>query len=104
LIQSNKAKVAVVTGSSKGIGKVIATEFAKSSYNVIINARDEEEELKRAAEDISKSIDGNNRIIPIKGDSTRTSLYINNGRNYKEIWKNRCFNKQCGNRGRSKED
>jgi short-subunit dehydrogenase len=53
MIQTNKAKVAVVTGSSKGIGKAIATEFAKASYDLIINARDEEE-LKRAAEDISK--------------------------------------------------
>jgi NAD(P)-dependent dehydrogenase (short-subunit alcohol dehydrogenase family) len=30
-------KVAIVTGSSKGIGKAIATEFAKAGYSVVIN-------------------------------------------------------------------
>ena len=29
-------KVAVVTGSSKGIGKAIAVEFAKEAYNVVL--------------------------------------------------------------------
>ena len=43
MIKTNKAKVAVVTGSSKGIGKAIATEFAKASNDLIINTRDEEE-------------------------------------------------------------
>jgi len=38
-------KVAVVTGSSKGIGKAIAVEFAKEGYNVVLNARDEKEYL-----------------------------------------------------------
>jgi short-subunit dehydrogenase len=47
-------KVAVVTGSSKGIGKAIATEFAKAGYSVVINSRDEEE-LKNTATDISES-------------------------------------------------
>jgi 3-oxoacyl-[acyl-carrier protein] reductase len=36
-------KVAVVTGSSKGIGKAIAVEFAKEGYNIVLNARDEKE-------------------------------------------------------------
>ena len=45
---SNKERIAVVTGSSKGIGKAIAMEFAKVGYSVIINARNEEE-LKQAA-------------------------------------------------------
>jgi NAD(P)-dependent dehydrogenase (short-subunit alcohol dehydrogenase family) len=29
-------KVVVVTGSSKGIGKSIAVEFAKEGYNVVL--------------------------------------------------------------------
>ena len=33
-------KVAVVTGSSKGIGKTIAIEFAKEGYKIVLNARD----------------------------------------------------------------
>jgi 3-oxoacyl-[acyl-carrier protein] reductase len=38
---NNNERVAIVTGSSKGIGKAIATEFAKAGYSVVINARDE---------------------------------------------------------------
>jgi short-subunit dehydrogenase len=36
-------KVAVVTGSSKGIGKAIAMEFAKEGYRIVLNAREEKE-------------------------------------------------------------
>jgi NAD(P)-dependent dehydrogenase (short-subunit alcohol dehydrogenase family) len=60
-------RVAVVTGSSKGIGKAIATEFANSGYSVVINARNEEE-LKQSAEDISKSIRDGGKVIFIPGD------------------------------------
>jgi 3-oxoacyl-[acyl-carrier protein] reductase len=42
-INTNNRRVAVVTGSSKGIGKAIAMEFAKAGYSVVINARTEEE-------------------------------------------------------------
>jgi short-subunit dehydrogenase len=52
---NNSERVAVVTGSSKGIGKATAIEFANARYSVVINARDETE-LKQAAEDISKFI------------------------------------------------
>jgi len=48
---NNERRVAVVTGSSKGIGKAIALEFANAGYSVVINARNEEE-LKQAAKDI----------------------------------------------------
>jgi NAD(P)-dependent dehydrogenase (short-subunit alcohol dehydrogenase family) len=36
-------KVAIVTGSSRGIGESIAIEFAKTGYNIVINSRDKEE-------------------------------------------------------------
>ena len=75
MIQTNKSKVAVVTGSIKGIGKAIATEFAKASYELTINARDEEE-LKRAAEDISKSVSDNNRIVPVTGDISQEQVCV----------------------------
>ena len=53
---SNNRRVAVITGSSKGIGKAIAMEFAKVGYSVVVNARNEEE-LKQATkifQDLSK--------------------------------------------------
>lgn len=34
----NDSKVVVITGSSKGIGKAIAKEFAKSGYSLVLNA------------------------------------------------------------------
>jgi NAD(P)-dependent dehydrogenase (short-subunit alcohol dehydrogenase family) len=44
-------KVVVVTGSSRGIGKAIATEFAREGYRIVLNAR-EGTELSEAANDI----------------------------------------------------
>jgi len=70
---STRERVAVVTGSSKGIGKAIATEFANAGYSVVINARNEEE-LKRAAEDISKSNKDGGKVIAIPGDISNEHL------------------------------
>jgi NAD(P)-dependent dehydrogenase (short-subunit alcohol dehydrogenase family) len=50
---------AVVTGASKGLGEVIATFLARSGYNVVITARDEDA-LARAAKRIGAT--------PIAGD------------------------------------
>ena len=46
----------MVTGSSKGIGKAIAIEFANNGYKAILNAR-YESELSEAA---------NNLLNPLK--------------------------------------
>jgi glucose 1-dehydrogenase len=72
---SNKERVAVVTGSSKGIGKAIAMEFAKAGYSVVINARNEEE-LKQAAEDISKSVKYDGKVVSIAGDISQEPVCI----------------------------
>ncbi|MFL6368908.1 MAG: SDR family NAD(P)-dependent oxidoreductase [Nitrososphaeraceae archaeon] len=72
---NNGRRVAVVTGSSRGIGKAIATEFASAGYSVVINARNEEE-LKHAAEDISKSIKDGGRIVSVPGDISREPVCI----------------------------
>ncbi len=67
---NNDVKVAVVTGSSRGIGKAIAKEFAKNGYAVVLNSRDEQD-LSRAAQDIAKEIGNNNNnnvISYIPGD------------------------------------
>jgi short-subunit dehydrogenase len=50
-LNNNTNKVAIITGSSKGIGKAIAMEFAKAGYNIVINARDEDE-LNKSKSDI----------------------------------------------------
>ena len=71
----NERRVAVVTGSSKGIGKAIALEFANAGYSVVINARNEEE-LKQAAKDISKSIKDAGRIVSVPGDISQESVCI----------------------------
>ncbi len=65
-------KVVVVTGSSRGIGKAIAKEFAKNGYSVVLNARDEEE-LKQASKEIEdetkQNEDNNNsKIALVVGD------------------------------------
>src|SRR5919205_1333310 len=72
---NNERRVAVVTGSSKGIGKAIALEFANAGYSVVINARNKEE-LNQAAKDISKSIKDAGRIVSIPGDISKESVCI----------------------------
>jgi glucose 1-dehydrogenase len=72
---SNNGKVAVITGSSKGIGKAIAKEFAKNGYSVVLNSRDEED-LSRAAQDIAKEIgnNNNNMVSYIPGDISQERI------------------------------
>lgn len=45
-------KVALVTGSSRGIGKAIVEDFAKKGYNVVINYIKEDEEAKKLKEEL----------------------------------------------------
>ena len=49
-----EGKVAVVTGSNRGIGKGIAVALAKEGCNVIINSYREDEEAKKTVEEIKK--------------------------------------------------
>jgi glucose 1-dehydrogenase len=72
---NGERRVAVVTGSSKGIGKAIAMEFANAGYSVVINARNEEE-LNQAAEDISNSIKDAGRIVSMPGDISQEPVCI----------------------------
>ncbi len=55
-------KVVVVTGSSRGIGKAIATEFAREGYRIVLNAR-EGTELSEAANDIKKAVGYNGELM-----------------------------------------
>lgn len=47
-------KTALVTGSSKGIGKAIAIELAKNKINVVVNYNNDEKEAVKAVEEIKK--------------------------------------------------
>src|SRR3954464_8256706 len=58
----NQKKVAIVTGSSRGIGKAIAREFAKNGYSIVLNARDESE-LKQSLSEITNEITGTDSEI-----------------------------------------
>lgn len=45
-----KGKVAIVTGSSRGIGKAIALELAKKGFNIVVNSRKQNDIQKFAKE------------------------------------------------------
>jgi 3-oxoacyl-[acyl-carrier protein] reductase len=48
----NNRKTAIVTGSSRGIGRAIAYAFAKNGYNVVINYNNSELESEQLVEEI----------------------------------------------------
>ncbi|MCB0851831.1 MAG: SDR family NAD(P)-dependent oxidoreductase, partial [Bacteroidetes bacterium] len=57
-------KVAIITGSSMGIGKAIAWEFAKQGASIVLNARNPEKLSKALAEFEEKNIPA----IAVAGD------------------------------------
>jgi glucose 1-dehydrogenase len=74
LNQDELRRVAVITGSSKGIGKAIALEFASKGYNVVLNARDERE-LSRSVNDIRKSLAGDKeQVTYLAGDISQENV------------------------------
>ena len=65
---TDNQKVVIVTGSSRGIGKAIAREFAKNGYSIVLNARDESE-IKQSLQEISNEITGaESKISYVIGD------------------------------------
>jgi glucose 1-dehydrogenase len=73
---SLRKRVVVVTGSGRGIGRAVATEFAKSGYYIMINDLEQEEEIKLAAEEISKKIGDNNKVAYFVGDVSDENIAI----------------------------
>ncbi len=59
-------KTAIVTGSSSGIGKGIAREFARRGANVVLNSRSEER-AANAAKDIDTDA---GTVLPVEADVT----------------------------------
>jgi len=60
-----KGRVAIVTGSSRGIGKAIAHGLAKEDAKVVICARNEDE-LKETAEELKSS--NENEVLSVRVD------------------------------------
>lgn len=64
-----KDKVAIVTGSSRGIGKTIALEFAKEGALVVTNSR----KLERAAATAKEIKAMGKQALAVEADLTKTS-------------------------------
>jgi len=56
-------KVCIITGSSRGIGKEIATAFAKEGANIVINFRSQEDAAEETAEEIVEKYDAEVEIV-----------------------------------------
>jgi len=63
-------KVAVVTGSSKGIGKAIAVELAREGCRVMLAARGEKD-LEEAAKDVRQATGGVGDVRAVAADVTK---------------------------------
>ena len=59
-------KVCLVTGASRGIGRGIAQQLAKSGATVYITGR-KLPDLKQCAEEMSQSAGGDKDILPLQG-------------------------------------
>lgn len=60
-------ETAIVTGSTKGIGRGIAKGFVDAGANVVVNSRTAED-VERAATELIERADGDNRVVGIAGD------------------------------------
>jgi 3-oxoacyl-[acyl-carrier protein] reductase len=56
-------KVCIITGSSRGIGKGIATAFAKEGAKIVINFRSQEDAAKETAEEVVEKYDAEVEIV-----------------------------------------
>lgn len=59
------SKVALITGATRGIGKQIAITLAKEGYDIALNYRKENEELKSIKEEIREN---NVECLAVQGD------------------------------------
>ncbi len=72
---NNQKRVVVITGSSRGIGKAIAKEFAKNNYSILLNARDEKE-LIETVQEIKNEISDPSQVSYLTGDISEEKICI----------------------------
>ena len=65
-------EVALITGSSRGIGSAIAAEFARAGYAIAINCRQSEMELISFAEELKNKY--HVPCLPLTGDVSDESF------------------------------
>jgi short-subunit dehydrogenase len=74
-LNNNTNKVTIITGSSRGIGKAIAMEFAKAGYNIVINARDEDE-LNKSRSNILTVTRNSIEVLSVPGDVSQEDICV----------------------------
>jgi len=62
------SKVALITGGTRGIGKQIALTLSKEGYDIAINYRSENEDLKNTIKDIEEN---NVKCLSVQGDVSK---------------------------------
>ena len=82
------SKIALITGATRGIGKEIALTLAQEGYNIAINYRTENDELKTTKKEIENL---NVECLAVKGDISKYRKHSKTS--YRKIRKNRCFSK-----------
>ena len=68
-------KVAIITGSSRGIGKAIAKEFARNNYSVLLNSRNESD-IRETVKTIESEINNSKKIAYLVGDISKEQTCI----------------------------
>ena len=61
------SKVAFITGGTRGIGKQIAIKLAKNGFDIALNYRKENDELKNTKNEIEES---GAKCLAVQGDVT----------------------------------
>ena len=61
-------KVAIVTGASRGIGRIVAKELSRKGINVVANYNNSEKEAEELKEELEKE---NIKIDIFKADVTK---------------------------------
>jgi NAD(P)-dependent dehydrogenase (short-subunit alcohol dehydrogenase family) len=62
-MQILKNKVAIITGSSRGIGRAIAICFAGAGCNVVINYKHSKDKALEVAQEIEERISGGSLVV-----------------------------------------